>query len=190
MAAMNVVVTSHEFDGLVNPYTKEPISVKMVVGCGPEPLFHSDETFSTSDLQPSTKDLYRLWSRIEGREGLRTGLPKCAYTGEPLTVEEFDGKFRFIGGFDPRVLRTRDEFLYFATMRDGVSSFPKPGVTERVVKSDIEATASRSQKSHADSVTPGVSQDSIEIAAGLIDRHKGELPLPTKVGFFGRRHRK
>ena len=188
--AAEVIVTSREFDGIRNPYTKEPMRVKMVVGCGPEPLFHAPDTFTTNDLQDTPKRLYELWSRVDGRQGIRSGAPKCAYTGESMTVAEFDGGYHFIGGFNPRVLRTREEFLYYATMRNGVSKYPKPSETVRVTKPNEIAKPSESQKRHAESVTPGVSQESIDIASENIEKHKDELPLPTKTGYAGRGKRR
>lgn len=188
--AHEVLVTSREFEGIVNPYTKEEMRVRMVVGCGPEPLFHAPDTFSTNDLQESTKRLYELWSRVDGRQGIRTGSPKCAYTGEPMTVTEFDGGYHFIGGFNPKVLMTRDEFLYYATMRNGVSKYPKPSALARVTKSTDSVKPSESQKRHAESVTPGVSQESIDVATANIEKHKDELPLPTKTGYTGKGKRR
>lgn len=183
--ATEVTVTSKEFDGIINPYTGKVIQVKMIVGCGPEPLFHAVDTYSTADLCQTTQELYRLWGRVEGREGLRSGQPKCAYTGETLSVQEIDGQYRFAGGFDPRVLRTREEFLYLVTMRDSKATRPKPTPTIRVTKPTEKAEASASQRAHAESVTPDVSQASVDIAAATIEKHKGELNLPTKVGYTG-----
>ena len=188
--ATEVIVTSAEFAGIRNPYTGVPMKVMMLVGCGPDPLFHSEDTYSTADLCPSTKDLYRLWGRVDGREGLRTGCPKCAYTGEPLAVQQVDGRYRLVGGFDPRVLRTRDEFLYYATMRDGKATRSKPDPVTRVTKPPVDAKPSESQKRHAESVTPDVSQESIDIAAKTISDHKDELPLPTKMGYTGKGKRR
>lgn len=183
--ATEVTVTSKEFDRITNPYTGEQIRIKMLVGCGPEPLFHAVDTYSTADLCQTTKELYRLWGRVEGREGLRSGQPKCAYTGEVLSVQEVDGQFRFTGGFDPRVLRTREEFLYFVTMRYGKAVRPKPVPMVRVTKPTETSKPSASQLAHAESVTPTATQESVEMAAAAIEKHKDELNLPTKTGWMG-----
>lgn len=183
--ATEVTVTSKEFDGIINPYTGQIIKVKMIVGCGPEPLFHAVDTYSTADLCQTTSELYRLWSRVDGREGLRSGQPKCAYTGEALSVQEVDGQFRFTGGFDPRVLMTREEFIYFATMRDGKTTRPTPAPSVRVTKPVEVAKPSASQITHAESVTPTATQESVEMAATAIEKHKDELNLPTKTGWTG-----
>lgn len=188
--AQEVIVTSRDFDGITNPYTGEPMVVKMVVGCGPEPLFHAPDTYSPNDVQSTTKLLYELWSRVDGRQGLRTGQPKCAYTGKPLTVTEFAGGYHFTGGFDPRMLLPRGEFLYYATMRDGRATMPEPNPIERVTKPKDETKPSEAQISHAESVTPGVSQESIELAEKQIEKHRDELPLPTKTGYTGRGKRR
>lgn len=112
-------VASSDFAGLVNPYTGEPMRVRTVTGHGPESLYCAPDTFSTNDLQRSVNRLYELWSRVNGRQGCRSGLPKCAYTGRPLTVVKLDGGYHFDGGFDPKKPVPREEFLRFAAMRDG-----------------------------------------------------------------------
>lgn len=178
-----VTVTSRDFDDVKNPYTGKTMVVKMIVGAGPDPLFHAPDEFSTSSLQKTTKDLYRLWGRVDGLEGLRNGAPKCAYSGEPLTVRETEGMFYFEGGFDPKRFYTRDEFLYLATMRDGKPTRSKPGPSSRVTKPNDEVAPSEGQKRHAESVTPGVSQESIEAAEKAIDAHRDGLNLPAKLGW-------
>lgn len=117
-------VASSDFAGLVNPYTGEPMRVRTVAGRGPEPLYCAPDTFSTNDLQRSVNRLYELWSRVNGRQGRRSGLPKCAYTGRPLTVVKLDGGYHFDGGFDPKRPAPREEFLRFATMRGGKPAEP------------------------------------------------------------------
>lgn len=185
-----VLVTSKDFENLVNPYTGQRMVVKMAIGFGDEPMFHSVNTYSTADLQKSTRELFNLWGRVDGRGGLRSGKPKCAYTGEPLAAKEIGGLYRFDGGFDPKVYRTREEFLYYATMRDGKPVRPKPESVGRVTKPASEAKPSEGQKRHADSVTPGASQESVEMAAKAIEAHKDDLNLPTKVSMSTGRKRK
>lgn len=130
MSATVVDCTSEEFAGLTNPYTGEPLRVKMVIAQGGVVFFHDPDTYSTTQPFGSVAEAHRQWSRVDGVFGCRPdGEPaKCAYTGELLTPRD-DGSYS--GGFDPTVFHTREEFLYFATMRDGKSKYPAPGTTPR-----------------------------------------------------------
>ena len=144
--AQEVKVTADEFRKLENPYTGKPMDVYMLVGAGPVPLFHCgpDEYRTQSPFE--TAELAKLaWSRKDGVEGGRSGPVVCAYTGEPLSADATPDGFAFSGGFDPRVLRSREWFLHFAAMRGGVSPYPRPesapSRVEKVVR--VETPAKR-----------------------------------------------
>lgn len=124
--------TSTEFDGLTNPYTGSPIKTKMVITLDGNAFFYAPDTYSTSQVFDSMAEAHRNWSCVNGVAGCRPdGVPaKCAYTGEVL--EPHDGCY--LGGFDPTSFHTREEYLYYVTMRDGKSKYPKPGSDARVTK--------------------------------------------------------
>lgn len=154
--------TGSAFRGLVNPYTGEPMKVKMVVRTGAEPLFFAPDTYDTAKRQPSSSAALDRWSRVDGIAGLRNSVPpKCAYTGGTLTfASDSDGAW-FKGGFNPSHLHTRDEFLYKATMRDGKPSRPAPSsVRATPVAEDVKV------KSHA----KDVSQAAIDLAGESVSK--------------------
>ena len=145
----NVKVTADEFRELRNPYTGEPMDVWMLVGAGPVPLFHCAEgEYATQDRFPTAEEAALAWSRRDGVEGMASPPFVCAYTGEVLSASQDEGGFAFSGGFNPKMLYPRDEFLYRAAMRDGVSPFPKPGPARRVEKPapEVHAKASRTEE--------------------------------------------
>lgn len=129
----NVVnCTGGAFSGIMNPYTGVEMEVKMVIRQGAEPLFFAPDTYDTSSPQPSAKAAYDNWNRADGVYGLRSGQPmKCAYTGAVLGLAETDGSYSFTGGFNPTRLHSREDFLKYARMRDGVSTYtPAPAKVE------------------------------------------------------------
>lgn len=120
------------FRGLKNPYTGQPITVKMLVTPNSEPMFFAPDTYSTAAFMATATSAVEHWNRVDGVRGLKdtSGLMKCAYTGEPLSLSRVEGKWYFVGGFNPNALTTRDEFLYYVSMRDGVPSDQFPEVTK------------------------------------------------------------
>lgn len=123
-----VSCTGRDFEGLVNPYTGEPLAVGMIATPSGRCLFAAPDAYSTAWSFGSPGEAYDAWAREAGIAGVRRGQPiRCAYTGEALAPEETpDGRFRYRGGFDPNVFRPRAEFLYYATMRDGRAARPVP----------------------------------------------------------------
>lgn len=128
-----ITCTAEKFRNLVNPYTGEPVEVKMLLRDNGGPLFFAPDTFSTTDYYPSVAELINSWDRVNGLGGTKSrDVIRCAYTGEPLRIEENVAGFHFVGGFSPRALTTDDEFLYYATMRNGVPIMKKPNSVSRV----------------------------------------------------------
>lgn len=128
------------FRNLKNPYTGAVMKVKMVVRPDAEPLFFAPAEYDTASRQPSARSAYDNWNRVDGVFGLKTGSRvTCAYTGQLLSLSS-DGESHWLeGGFNPTRLHTRDEFLKFATMRDGRPTAPSPiPSTTRVDKVDEE----------------------------------------------------
>ena len=166
--AVEVTVTARAFDGLVNPYTGVPMNVSMVVTGRGEPMFHSrGSEYSTWDAFPTAEGAIREWSRENGVYGLRRPPFRCAYTGEPLTLEKCDGGYRFTGGFNPKVFRSREAYLYYASMRDGVSEWEKPSTefpdrVDEVVRVDVPAKRRESK-------APDLTQDGIDAVKGIAE---------------------
>lgn len=98
------------FQGIVNPYTDEPVETFMRVRTGKPPQFFAPKTYSpVSPHEPG-------------------GAPTmCFWTGKVLKhVTDENGKVWAMGGFNPHVPTSREEYLYFMHMRNGVSPLPPP----------------------------------------------------------------
>ena len=150
------------FAGLKNPYTGERMHVKMLVREGAEPLFFAPGEYDTCNREPSARAAYDNWSRIDGVAGLRAGQAiTCAYTGETLTPAKDGEQHWFVGGFNPSHLYPRDEFLYYATMRNGVATLPKPGKVARVTRPEEHAPA---PKGHEVECTDAAMEAAVELA--------------------------
>lgn len=131
--ANTVTCTGRAFRGLRDPYTGEPLVVKMVALRTGEARFFAPGAYSPRERFATRAEAHARWMTAEGIEGVRRGQPiVCAYTGERLVPAHDAAGFYFDGGFDPRVPRSRDEFLYYATMRGGVSRYERPGAPSRV----------------------------------------------------------
>jgi len=98
------------FQGIVNPYTDEPVETFMRVRSGKPPQFFAPETYSpVSPHAPGTAPTM------------------CFWTGKVLKhVTDENGKVWAMGGFNPHVPTSREEYLYFMHMRNGVSPLPPP----------------------------------------------------------------
>ena len=135
---MIVNVKAEKFRNIRNPYTGETMEVKMVTGDG-VPLFFAPGQYSTAKHFATAREAIDAWDRTDGVTGLKArDSLRCAYTGEPLTVEEDSAGFYLAGGFDPCAMHTDDEFLLYATMRDGVSASGRTETTRGRVTAPSE----------------------------------------------------
>lgn len=144
---IDVVVTAPEASGVRCPFTGDPMEIHMVVQPGGV-MFSAPDAFTLSEPVESYE---RLLLRATTRNGVSGAVPSnatplCPYTGEALRLRELpDGRVCFVGGFNPRAgFKTLGEFLYRATMRDGVAVLDLPG------EFDAEAPARRRFLKHKD----------------------------------------
>lgn len=169
-------VTSPAFRGLTNPYTGEEIKVKMMVPKRGEPLFFAPDTYSTAARFPSRAAAVAAYDMTDGRAGLRAGKPfVCAYTGELLRPRSNGSEAWFDGGFDPRRLRSRAEFLYYAAMRGGKSPFPPPP------PKPPRATLVRETPPPETSADEDISADAQSEAEKIVDELPGVFEKKTRV---------
>lgn len=178
--AHEVLVTSEVFSGIRNAYTGKPMRVMMVVTGNGEPLFHAaGSEYSTSDHFETKKQAYDAWNRKDGVGGLKNDKPiVCAYTGEALGLVQSPDGFYYAGGFNPKMLYRRDEFLYRASMRGGVSKFPKPGSQQRVDKvTRVDMPEKRRNKDRGGDV----SGEAVDLAAASMQKHKDAFDKKTVV---------
>lgn len=173
---MIVEVTSSRFGGLVNPYTGEGIVVKMTVPKTGVPKFFAPDTYSPGIPFVTAKDACDAVQRRGGKRIVPNGVPSCAYTGEPLEIQNVEGLgWFYVGGFDPRVPRSAEEFLYYATMRDGVSDRPKPAADEsRVgyVEPEFDAPVTTDE--------PERTEEAHQIAKGVVDQFKDKVGMKNE----------
>lgn len=180
------------FDSLVNPYSGDPLRVKMFV-VGGRTLFSSPSAYSTSDRFPTAVDAYRAWNRVNGVEGLKDGQPiVCAYTGEALNLRHDEDGWYYDGGFDPHVLLPRQRFLHFATMRAGKTevSAEEPG---RVDMPARVGKPTENMKRHADKNRTELHDDTVKAAEDIMTKYRDVLePGPAKVSMHvpGKRRRR
>lgn len=176
---MTIDCTGEDFRDLVNPYTGKPLRVKMMVA--PSPRFFCPDTYSTAVRFPTARAAYDAWARKDGISGAREGrVIKCAYTGETLVPRHDGAGYWFEGGFDPRMLRSRSEFLRLATMRDGKSPMAPE---DEVHLGVVPPTPDRKPTGHA----PEITQEALDIAEGVAKR--AGIPRRTQVRGVGRGHR-
>ena len=171
-----------DFDGLTNPYTGERLAVKMLVLPNGKVLFASPDAYAPSvHRAESSVEAFRLWDRVGGKEGLRSAQHApvaCAWTGEPLSMTRTDRGWALLGGFDPTVFRPRDEFLYYAEMRGGISPRPKPGAAPRVEQPAREGRITERHRQGVDERAAKLDEDSVKAAEGIM-KQVGAEPSPT-----------
>lgn len=171
-----------DFDGLRNPYTGERLAVKMLVCPDGRALFAAPDAYSpAASRSESSEAAYRLWDRVDGKEGLRTAQRQavvCAWTGEPLSMKRTERGWALVGGFDPTVFRPRDEFLYYAEMRAGASPRPKPGARERAEQPPRRARVTERHRRGVEERAARLDEDSVRAGEAIL-KSVGAGPSPT-----------
>ena len=178
MAGQIVDCTGRAFADLTNPYTGERMLVRMLATKSGEPRFFAPRGYSTSQRFGTREAAYAAWARSEGVAGARVGQPLvCAYTGKPLILHHDETGWWFDGGFDPRMFYSRSEFLYFATMRNGVSKYKNPKGQDHVW---IAKEQQKTVESHETRMLDG----SLETAEQAMHKPGFEPEWKTKVSMF------
>lgn len=171
-----------DFDGLTNPYTGERLAVKMLVCPGGRTLFAAPGAYAPGVYRASSSvEAYRMWDRVDGKEGLRTAQYQavaCAWTGEPLSMTRTDRGWALLGGFDPTVFRPRDEFLYYAEMRGGLSPRRRPGAAVRVEQPAKAGKVTERHRQGVEERAAKLDEDSVK-AAEKIMKQVGAEPSPA-----------
>lgn len=167
---VDVLCTADEFKALRCAYTGEPYDVYMLVVPGQPPKFHAPNAYSPSQPFETAEKAYRMWNRVDGVEGLKSGRPiTCAYTGEMLAAaSDRDGHW-LTGGFDPRMFHSRADFLRYATMRDGKPV--RDSGDSRIEVAPVDWTPVKKRE-----IDTEPTDEAVKIAAGVLQKHKAELP--------------
>ena len=169
--------SGQRFDGLLNPYTGKPLRPKMAVTAQGRIRFFAPDTYSPAQPFPTANAAFRAWNRVNGVEGLKDGSPiVCAWTGRPLKLVHDGEGWHYEGGYDPHLMFSRAEFLYYATMRDGRSEYPEPGKKElRVDKPQERGEVTKEMRRHADEARTELSDEAVKTAEEIMQKHRGDL---------------
>lgn len=152
------------FQGIVNPYTDEPVETYMRVRTGKPPQFFAPKTYSpVSPHEPG-------------------GAPTmCFWTGKVLKhVTDENGKVWATGGFNPHVPTSREEYLYFMHMRNGVSPLPPPS-DARVEPVREEAPMPRGHETPVREEAVKAAEDILK-KSGFQTQKKTAVTVSRKVG--------
>lgn len=152
------------FQGIVNPYTDEPVETFMRVRTGKPPQFFAPKTYSpVSPHEPG-------------------GAPTmCFWTGKVLKhVTDENGKVWAMGGFNPHVPTSREEYLYFMHMRNGVSPLPPPS-DARVEPVREEAPMPRGHETPVREEAVKAAEDILK-KSGFQTQKKTAVTVSRKVG--------
>lgn len=153
------------FGELKNPYTGEKILVKMSVSKTGRVKFFAPDTYSPAQFFKTAKEAYRHWNRVNGVEGMKDRkVITCAYTGKPMSLEHTTEGYHYVGGVDLRMFYDRGMFLYYATMRNGVSEYSRPVPEVRVRKPAEHGTITKTMRKHASEMKTDLTQEGIERA--------------------------
>lgn len=177
------------FDKILNPYTGEPLRPRMSVSPRGRIRFFAPDTYSPAAPCPTAQAAFRAWNRRNGVEGLKDTEPiVCAWTGKPLHLVHDDSGYHYEGGYDPRMLFDRPTFLYYATMRNGVSEYPKPEPEARVDRPADRGRVTEAARRHADESRVELTDDAVHLAESIARRHRDVLePGPATVSMAGAR---
>lgn len=180
----SVKVTVSEASGLVCPYTGRPLEVHMNVAPG-SITFNAPDAFCVQQPVDSVEILLDRLSMRNGVAGSVSGdaMMRDAYTGEILRIRDLPGgKVAAAGGFNPRAAKQSvEEFAYYASMRAGVPSRPRPPSPEPVMKTPPPRTSSSATSDGPSDELKEQCEKEL-VAAGM----KG----PTFVSMSGKRRKK
>lgn len=156
---------SPEFTSLTDAYTGERLEVFMVAT--PDgPKFCAPDAESPRRMrsdEPST--------------------PTCPYTGKALVPRCTPSGWFMVGGFDPRLPRDREEFLYYATMRNGVSKYPPPS-WQRAEAAPRTGKVTRRQRAHADRARPQIDEFHVHSVERSLKPFKDVIPGSSTVSMY------
>jgi hypothetical protein len=177
---MDNICTAKEFVGFSDPYTGGTLQVRLVVVKGLGVRYQVEGAYSVSTPHATRRDAVTAWSRINGVVGLRDPSKGfiCAYTGKTITPYNDGEGHRFKGGFQPELLRTRDEVLSILNKMAGKVYTPEP--RERVTKPAEAAPISCSQG-------PDVSEYAEHAAAEVLEANGKRRSTTVQVKKGGRR---
>lgn len=127
--SLNEVAKQRVFNGLTDPYTGKPVTVRVIAGGGDMPMFFSPDAFDPSVPVPTVKELLEKAGTRNGVSGALSGGAEltCPYTGNRMYISTGPDGACLKGGFRPsRPVRGAAEFNFAMRMRDGKSDAEAP----------------------------------------------------------------
>ena len=127
--SLNEVAKQRVFNGLTDPYTGRPVTVRVIAGGSDMPMFFSPDAFDPSVPVPTVKELLEKAGTRNGVSGSMSGGAEltCPYTGNRMSISTGPDGACLKGGFRPsRPMRGAAEFNYAMRLRDGVSEIDAP----------------------------------------------------------------
>lgn len=183
---MESICTAEEFKGRKDPYTGNPLTVKLYVLPGGDVRYRIEGGHDVAEPKGTMEEAVAAWTAKDGVSGMRDPADGfvCAYTGAKLRPVPESGACRFAGGFSPGLFHTRDEVLAAFAFLDG-----KP----------VQATTARVEAVHDAPPAPRYgghepSDDAFERAESLVGTAKRTLGVspaaPVSMHVRGRRRRR
>lgn len=165
MSKTTLHAESSEFTSLTDAYTGERLEVFMVATPdGPK--------FCAPDAESPR--------RVRSDEPTTL---MCPYTGKALVPCRTPSGWFMTGGFDPGLPRAREEFLYYATMRNGKSRYPKPSRL-RVEAAPRVGKVTRKQWAHVDRAQPRIDEFHVHSIEKSLAPFKGDIPGSSTVSMY------
>jgi len=125
---MDNICTSSEFTGHKDPYTGDPLTIRLYVLRGGRVRYRIEGAYDASTRYGTFDGALAAWSRVNGIAGLRNPAEAgfvCAYTGVRMTPVREPGACWFAGGFLPMWFLTRQKVLRILAHISGAEA-PKP----------------------------------------------------------------
>jgi hypothetical protein len=165
MSSLQIQAESSEFVDLTDAYTG--VDIKVYMKPTPDgPLFFSPDATSPRAL---------LTTELK--------VQTCPYTGETFKKHKVASGWFMSKGFDPRLPRQREEFLYYVTMRDGKSKYPKPSGlrVETVLRSE---RISKKRQAHVDKSRPQIDEFHVHSIENSLKPFKDIIPGSSTVSMY------
>lgn len=161
---MVTVCSGPRFESLKNPFTGLTMRTKMSVSSSGKVRYFAPDEYSPFTYFDTAKEAYRHYSRVNGVEGMRSGKLVCPVTGNVLRLEHDDRGYHYVGGFNPAMMYSYADWFYYASMRDGVTKFPKPKEDNRVSAVPKAPKVTKAARRHAEEEAVNLTEDAVKLA--------------------------
>ena len=186
--SLNEVSHDKMFKELKCPYTKKPITVRVVAAGTDMPRFFSPDAYDPTSPVSSSQGLVKALSTRDGIIGIASAERAliCPYTGKTMAIRKLGNLFFAEGGFSPSTPnKDRIAFARALHMRDGVVPDTAPQAKTRITAAAIEEAEVRPP------ITPPLRESSLEFAEkAIIDSGGYKPPVTVQVAQVFPNHKK